>query len=214
MSYGDPYATVEELEARLNSTEPVGSGDLSEFERILDAASRAVEAFTGRQFNRDVEGEEPTTRRYRPVDPERVAVDDFYTLDDLVVEVNGSPWEVTDVDARPWNGIYRGEMGWPFFDLFAVSPKLWPPSWPRNRRPSVTVTAHWGWASVPEAIRLATLDVAAVMIRNSDVSGVIQSETIADYSVTFADRGSGSGSDVPVELQRAVPYRRIRFGVA
>lgn len=201
---GDPYASVFELEERL------GRADDGTFAFLLDAASRAVESFTGRQFNRDT-GDTPTAteRRFRAVDPERVPVDDFHTTTDLAIEVNGTVWAVTDVDPRPWDGVYRGMTGWPYFDLIAVGR-----SFPPGRRAKVAMTAHWGWAAVPEGIVQATLDVAEVMsFGGGSGGGVVRSKAIDGYSVSYSVPEMAS-SYAPPELAKAEPYRRVRFGVA
>jgi hypothetical protein len=206
MALGDPYATPDELEVRL------GRDDDGSFERLLDAASRAVESFTRRQFNRADEYD-LLPRRFRALDRTRVAVDDFHTLDDLVVEVNGSPWDVTRyIDARPWDGVVGGMVDWPYSDLFAVN-RIFP--W--SRRALVTVTAWWGWAEVPSAIIEATLDVAEVMslTMTNAQSGTIRSEAIGGYSISYAlPQNLVGNGNVPAELVKAVPYRRKRFGVA
>lgn len=132
-------------------------------------------------------------------------MDDFHTTTNLAISVNGTSWNVTDVEPRPWNGTYEGMTGWPYFDLLTVS-KTWPP----NRTPKVTVTAHWGWAAVPEAIRQATLDVAEVISYGS--GGLIRAETMGTYSVAYAV--PQAGMDTPPELSKAAPYRRKTFGVA
>lgn len=205
MALGDAYATVTDLEARL------GSPDDGTYEALLDAASRAVEAFTRRQFNR---ADEATPRRFRAVDTRRLPTDDFHTVTDLAVEVDGTAWDVADVDPRPWNGIVGGVSGWPFFDLFAVGRY-----WPWSRRAPVTVTARWGWAAVPEGIRQTTLNVAASVASSastSDEAGQVKSMSIDGYSVSYA-AGDGSTRTALVDLATfslADPYRRKRFGVA
>lgn len=203
MALGDPYAQPPELEARLNRCNDGWFAD------VIDAASRAVEAFTRRQFNR---AEEASARRFRAVDPARLPVDDFHTTSGLVVAVDGVTWGSGDVDPRPWNGIVNGQPGWPFFDLFAVDR-----SWPWSRRATVTVTARWGWPAVPEGIRQATLDVATVMLAGvgGETSGPVRAESIDGYSVSYqvAELASGDGS-VPPELRKAIPYRRRQWGVA
>lgn len=205
MALGDPYATPEQLADRLG-------GEVSDsYERIVDAASRAVESFTRRQFNRD-DDEYATPRRYRALDRERVAVDDFHTLDDLVVEVNGTLWDPSWIDARPWDGIRQGQIAWPYSDLFAINR-----SFPWSRRALITVWAHWGWSEVPAGIVEATLDVAEMMsvALTSGQGGPIRSETIGGYSVSFAIPSMGAGTaDVPPEFIKALPFRRKVFGVA
>lgn len=210
MAFGDAYATVAQLETRL------GTSDDGSFARILDAASRTVEHFTRRQFNRD-DDEYGESRRYRALDPERVAVDDFHTLDGLAVEVNGTLWDPANIDARPWNAgvVLHGYIDWPyelpFSDLFAINRRF-----PWSRRGLITVTAQWGWSAVPSGITEATLDVAEVMtLAVTSGGGTISSERMGDYSVSFAaPLSDATSADVPRELRKAVPFRRKVFGVA
>lgn len=209
MALGDPYATPEQLAARLGAE--LGDPEDENRLRVLDAASRAVESFTRRQFNRD-DDEYTTPRRFRALDRERVAVDDFYTLEDLLVEVNGTLWDPSWIDARPWDGIRQGQIDWPYSDLFAIGR-----SFPWSRRALVTVSAHWGWAEVPAGIVEATLDVAEMMslALTTGTGGPIRSETVAGYSVSFAIPTMRAGdTTVPPELIKALPFRRKVFGVA
>ena len=209
MALGDPYASPQQLADRLG-------GEVNDsYWRIVDAASRAVESFTRRQFNRDDDDDEyATPRRFRALDRERVAVDDFYTLEDLAVEVNGTPWDLSSIDARPWDGIRQGQISWPYSDLFAINR-----SFPWSRRAKITVWARWGWAEVPAGIAEATLDVAEVMSYALTAGkGAIRSETIGGYSVSFATPSMGSGmsgaESVAPEYIKALPFRRKVFGVA
>jgi hypothetical protein len=146
---------------------------------------------------------------FRAVDPERLPVDDFYTLTDFEVVVGTTTLDPDDVDHRPWNGIVNGQEGWPFFDLFRVGG-----FWPYSRRAKIQVTAKWGWAAVPSAIIQATLDVASVMSYGVGTEPSLRkSEQLGDHMVTLSDP-TLTAVGVPVELASAVPYRRKRFGVA
>jgi hypothetical protein len=207
MALGDPYASVAELEARL------GSSDDGTFAALLDAASRAVEAFTRRQFN---DAGSATARVYRAVDPWRLPVDDFSTTTGLVVATDGTAWDAADYEERPYNGIVDGQTGWPYFDLIAVN-RTWPF---KGRRHTVSVTAQWGWAAVPEGIKQTTLNVAAALPRDGSGtgsgSGQVASESIDGYSVSYVN-SDGSPATAVVALSTfslAEPYRRKRFGVA
>jgi hypothetical protein len=207
MALGDAYATTGDLAARLNDSEL----DEAALSALLDAASRHVEAYTRRQFNSE---ESSSTRRYRALDRERLAVDDFYTTMDLAVEVDGTVWDSADYDPRPWDGVVYGRIEWPFSDLFAVGR-----NWPTHnfRRATIEVTARWGWESVPEAIKQATLDVAEIMSVGAGVASggsFVVSERIGDVSVGFGTPRVDLGhKDVPRALVKAAPYRRKVFGV-
>jgi hypothetical protein len=201
MAYGDPYASVIDLETRLGQT------DNGTFADLLDTASRAIESFTRRQFNKSSTA---TARRFRALDPERLPVDDFYTLTGLVISVNGTAWVLTDVEARPPDGIVNGQSGWPFSDLLTVA-RTWPP----GRRAKVTVTAKWGWTAVPEGIRQATLDLAEITsYGGGGGSGVVRAEAIDGYSVSYGVPTLTGDAAIPAEFVKAAPYRRARFGIA
>lgn len=201
MAIGDPYANALDLEHR------VGSQNSMMFDAVLDAASRAVESFTGRQFNKT---ETASPRRFGAVTSSRLVVDDFHTTDDLVVEVGGDVWPLDRVDLHPWDGVVNGVPGWPYYELHTLGR-----SWPRRRRTSIVITAQWGWADVPEAIRQATLDVAAVMSFGVGTgAGPVRSEAIDGYSVSYKTPELDGGDHVPPELAKAAPYRRRRFGIA
>jgi hypothetical protein len=201
VAIGDPYVFVAELELKL------GKPDDGTYSDIASAASRAVELFTGRQFNRT---ETASPRSFRAVDGVRLPVDDFWTTTDLAVDVDGTAWNVADVDPRPWDGVHNGQPGWPFFDLFTVNG-----SWPyatRGRRALVTVTAKWGWEAVPEPIRQATLDVA--QDAQSGALGTVKSESLDGISVSYGSFqwkpsdlvGLVSGN--PAAFVKATPYVR------
>lgn len=207
MALGDAYATPEDLVDR------TGTPDDGSYAALLDTASRMVETFTGRQFNKAADDDYPTERRFRALDPERLPVDDFYTLDGLSVVVDGVEWIVDqDYEPRPFDGVVNGQSGWPFFDLMSVA-RYWPVG---RRRATIEVAAHWGWASVPTAIVESTLRLARVLwdTSSSGESGRIKSETISGYSVSYQLPDLDATLDVPPELMLAVPYRRKRFGVA
>lgn len=203
MAIGLIYATPEELEARL------GRAADDSFWMLLEAASRRVEAYCGRQFNKETAA---TQRRFRASDPERVRVDDFHTLTGLEVEVDGTVWDSSYYEPRPYDGVHNGEPGWPFFDLLSVNR-----FWPMSRRPTIYVTAQWGWPAVPMGVAEATLDVAAAMAAGGGASsGIVSRESIDNYSVSYAGAGTGLtvGSRVPSLLAKAEPYRRKRLGAA
>lgn len=207
---GDPYITVADL------AQATGETDDGTFTDIVNAVSRAIELFTGRQFNR---AEVATARRFRAVDWCRVAVDDFWTTDGLLFDIDGSSsWDVTDVDPRPWDGIHKGQPGWPFFDLFTVDRFL--PTRAFRRRAIVNVTAQWGWESVPSAASRAALALA-VDDQSDGSSGPVKAEQIGQYSVSYQSLTldhDDLASLVDLNTRAAAllsPYRRVSpFGIA
>lgn len=194
MALGDPYATTPELEARL------GSDPSWSHPQLLDAASRRVEQFCHRQFNKTATA---TARTFRPVDDGLTIVDDFHTVTGLVVAVDGdgdgvfeTVWTTADYQLEPANGVVGGEAGWPFWLLRAVNR-----SFPWRTRNTVSVTAQWGWLAVPEGVREATLAVAEDM--HSKSPGRVRSEAIDGYSTSYVVDDEMLGP-----FETAGPYRR------
>lgn len=157
MAIGDPYATVADLVQRIGKPDDGTYGD------VLQAGAKAIELFAERQFNKEVVA---TSRRFRAVDPIRLPVDDFHTVTGLVVDVDGTILDPAEVDPRPWDGVFKGQSGWPFFDLFRVT-GCWS-SKALRRRAVVTVTAQWGWDAVPETVKNANLILAHRYYRRKD----------------------------------------------
>jgi len=158
VALGDPYAQLYELKNRLGITDNVHDDDLTE---KLAGASREVEDHTSRQFN---DAGEVSARVYVPTSRCLAEVDDFHTIAGLIIETDESDtgsydltWATTDYQLEPLNGIVDGQIGWPFYDIKAVASKYFP----FGRRAGLRVTAQWGWASVPDPVKDATLILAA-----------------------------------------------------
>lgn len=165
MALGDPYATVLELKNRLGVDD---EADDTKLDNALRAASTGINSFTGRQFNKDAVA---TARRYRAETYRKVVVDDFHATTGLVVATDegdtgtfGTAWSATDYDLEPLNGVVDGEPGWPYRKVRAVNSRWFP----CGRRPTVQITAQWGWAAVPEDVHEACLISAVEMFKLKD----------------------------------------------
>jgi hypothetical protein len=155
MALGANYATLTDLKTRLDLTR---NQDTDQLTAALTAASRGVEKFCNRQFNTVAA---PTARKFRPASHSRCIVDDFQTIttlktDDSDSGTPGVTWTATDYELTPLNGIVDGESGWPYWRIEAVGSRCFP----RFRRATVEVTALWGWAAPPAAVKEATLIAA------------------------------------------------------
>lgn len=157
MAIGDAYITVDELKSYIQFEEHFASRD-SELEAAAMAASEKVEQCCDRQFNR---ADVASTRLYRPTQGGRLLVDDFWTTDDLVVELDGQVW--SQVVLHPVNGTMNGRPGWPFYE---IRPGRSEPSFPQGYE--VEVTAKWGWSEVPGPVVAATKVLAAQLFKLSD----------------------------------------------
>ncbi len=166
MALGDPYATLAELKLRLSISDTVDDSKLTD---ALAAASRGVEKYCGRQFNKQTGA---TARLFYPCNSLVSDVDDLWTSASLVVATDpadtgtwATTWTTTEYQLYPFDGVVDGETGWPFYRVNAVSGKLFP-VW--TMRPSVQVTAQWGWAAVPALVKEATLVAAEETFKLKD----------------------------------------------
>ena len=164
---GDTYATLDELKDRL-SVEVSDTLDDSELQAALASASREIEAYCRRQFN---DAGTVSARVFSPLSGSLVRVDDLHTADGLVVAtdedgdgVYETTWSSTDYQLEPLDGVVDGVPGWPYSRIRAAGYRCFPTS----RRPSVQVTARWGWSAVPAPVKEACLLIAAEAFKLKD----------------------------------------------
>lgn len=202
MALGDTYVTLLALKDRLGD---VGNDDDDVLQGALDAASRGIEKFCGRQFNN---ADAATARVYRPDTSCRVDVDDFHTTVGLIVETDegdsgvfGSTWTSGQYELSPLNGIVDGETGWPYSKVRAVSSRYFP----CGRRATVRVTANWGWDEVPAAVKESCLVAAVEIFKLKD----------APFGVGgYTDFGIIRVRDNPFTARMLAPYQRHTVMVA
>lgn len=160
--------------AALKSYVGIGASDVTRDDQLddaINAASRAVEHFCGRQF---YDAGSATARTFAPEERYWLAVDDFHTTTGLVIktdEDDDGTFEITwtSSDYELDTTVKSGTTGWPYTRLRAVGDYIFPtPTANSSRRFTVQVTARWGWAAVPEPVRQATLQVAAELYRRKD----------------------------------------------
>lgn len=165
MALGDNYATTTELKSRLNI--PVDNTDYEpELDDALNSASREIERFTNRQFNRV---ETATPREFEPwVAVDYIWITDFWTRDDLVIKTdeNGTGvfstvWAATDYELYPRNNQEFGVDGFPYYKILPARNHLFPRPIRGEPRGTLQVTAKWGWEAVPAQVKLAALSLAA-----------------------------------------------------
>lgn len=163
MALGDPYATLDQLKARLRITD---DGDDVRLTEALTSASQGIETVCERQFN---DAGAVSARTYRPEHHHLVHVDDFHTTIGLVVktaQADGTfttTWAAGDYELEPLDGIVGGVPGWPWWTIRAITQRF-----PCSRRASVQVTARWGWATIPSAVTDACLIVAEEIFKLPD----------------------------------------------
>lgn len=194
---GDDYATLAELKARLGVTD---TNEDTPLQSALTAASRAVEDHCGRVFTTTGT---PVARVYWPTDDTCQRVDDILTLSGLVVKtdedddgVYETTWTLTtDYVAAPHNALTDGK---PVTRLSAVGSRCFPVG---TLRPTVEVTAVYGWAAVPEPVKHATLLLAARLFRRKDTPEGVAGGN--DFGVVRISRWED-----PDVVMRLAPLRR------
>ncbi len=168
MAWRPAYATSTQLRDYLR----IGDGDDdTRISGVLEAASRAVDRHCHRQFGK-VDAAE--LRRYSAVldrsashqrpglDRPRwiIDIDDVHTTTDLAVVIRTA--SVTTYTLEPINAAAEGRP-WETLIIDATSGIR-----PYGEPHEVYVTAQYGWASVPVAVREATLLQAARLFKRQD----------------------------------------------
>lgn len=165
MALGDNYHTLAELKTRLGISDSTEDAALN---AASSSASRNIEKYCRRQFN---DAGSATARTYWPLSRYVVLVDDFHTTSGLQVATDVDDdgtyetiWATTDYINEPVDGIRDGVTGWPYWKITAVESYVFYD----YRRPSVQVTARWGWAAVPAPVKEASLALAEEIFKMKD----------------------------------------------
>ena len=200
-----PYAHSHDLAAwlRLDKSE----WNQPELVYCVEAASRAIDKATGRQFGRVGS---PQTRRFTPTwfkDRWIIDVDDLMD-DDLTIEVDNdqdgiAEAEITAYTLTPVNAAPQGRP-WTSVEILPVSAVK-----PNGLPHSVHVTATWGWTTVPREIRLACLIHAARLYeRRNNIGGPLNRKRVDDVELGWAT--DTLDADV---MAIVAPFRRWWAGV-
>lgn len=171
MTITNGYTTLAALKTSLGISD---STDDTELELAVEAASRQIDAHCGRGRKFWQDGT-VVARVYRPAQAKVVVVDDISTLTGLVVKVDTSDdgtfdttltistdFQVEPVNAAaeypvlPWTQIRLLDGTMSSFTRLA------------SGRPSVQVTAKFGWSAVPEAVERATVIQARNIFKAPD----------------------------------------------
>jgi len=180
MAITNGYCTQNELKSFIGIP-TTDTADDSMLDDAVNAASRQIDAFCGRYFYADGSA---TARKFFTDDLYRLRVDDISTTTGLVVKYDDDDdgtYEVTvawnQSQVLPINGIAGGITNSPYYviELISDGSNEWPLDYSSNR-PRAEITANWGYPSVPEQIRQATLMLASELfaMRNAPlgVAGV------------------------------------------
>lgn len=209
MALGDKYATLVALKSYLKIEDTADDDELND---ALNNASRNIEKFCGRQFN---DAGSASARVYYPESWRVAAVDDFSTTTGLVVKTDEgddgtfeTTWAAADYQVEPLNGVVDGETGWPYNRICSTGTRWFPgpvAGYVVSYRPSVEITARWGWTAVPAPVKQACLIIAAETFRLKE----------APFGVAgYGEFGVVRVRDNPMAASRLAPYRRNPVMVA
>jgi hypothetical protein len=185
----DAYATAAEYRDRTTKTDT--GDDAGVITPLLAAVSRLIDRETGRFFTKDAAA---VARVYEGGGLTRLYIDDVATVSGLVVKVDlNGDYDYADTDetltkdTHFWIGPVNAEDGsepkpYRYLDIVPNNGRL--SVWPAQLR-AVEVTAQFGWAAVPGAIKEATILVAREM-RDLQESGMTLSLQAIDQAVNLA----------------------------
>ena len=149
-------------------------------ELACSAATQMIQQYCQRQFTTD---DSASARVFTPESWDLVFTEDFYTTTSLVIQSDpgldgtwSQTWTTADYQLEPLNQETYGEA-WPYHTIRAIN-SLWFPQ--DYGRVTVKVTAKWGWAAVPSAVKQAAILQAITIFKSAD----------APFGATpFADTG-------------------------
>ena len=200
------YATLAEVKAAARITDSI---DDSLLETAIESSSRDIDAYTERVFFNT--GATAVTRIYIPENIFLLETDDIISVTSIKTDTTGESlfdqtWASTDYQLEPLNGL-AGGIATPFTRVRAVGDYLWPIYEPRDinaGQASVQIVARFGFASIPAAIKQATiLSSLRAYKRYESPTGVL------GYS---SEMGAIRIGRLDPDVERLVqPYRKIRF---
>ena len=205
MAIVNGYATLSDVKAAARITDTIDDGLL---EMAIESSSRDIDAYTERVFFST--GATAVARVYIPQDIYLVETDDIISVTTLKSDSTGNgtfdiTWAAKDYQLEPLNGL-AGGISTPATRIRAIGDYLWPVYEPRNvnsNQASVQVTGVFGFASIPSAIKQATiLSSLRAYKRYESPTGVLG----------FSDMGVVRVGRLDPDVERLIqPYRKIRF---
>lgn len=200
------YATLSDVKAAARITDSI---DDSLLELAIESASREIDSYCERVFYNT--GATAVSRVYIPQDIFVVETDDIIEVTSIKSDTNGDgtfdlTWQASDYQLEPLNGI-AGGITTPFTRIRAVGDYLWPVYEPRNinaNQASVEVTARFGFASIPTAVKQATiLSALRQYKRYESPTGVLGFSDIGVVRV---------GTKLDPDVERMISaYRKVRM---
>jgi hypothetical protein len=199
MAITNGYATLEDVKAALRITDSI---DDSLLETSIESASRMIDGYTARTFS----NAGTAVRNFAATDGINLIIDDAITITQVAStdEVGDSYtiWDTNDYQLEPLNSRSDG-LFMSFTHIRAVGTYAWPYL---DQQALVRITGTWGFASIPTAIKQATIIQSSRLFKRLDSPlGVIGMGDLGQIRVSRY-------LDADVE-QLAMPFRIMRhFG--
>lgn len=161
MAITNGYASLNEVKAALKIIDGL---DDSQLEMAIESASRLIDGYAGRYFY----NAGTATKNFAADDQWVTQIDDLQSITELAttnqIGDNYTAWSATDYQLEPLNGRVDGLTS-PYTRIRAVNQYVFPFY---NGQALVKVTGVWGWASVPIAIKQATILQASRIFKRLD----------------------------------------------
>ena len=195
------YCTLAELKAALRVQDAL---DDSLLELAIESASREIDGYCERMFY-STSG----TRVYAPTNVYYLTTDDIVSVTTLKSSSDGvtynTTWSASDYQLEPLNGV-AGGLVTPYTRIRAVGNYLMP-AWAAGTlyalESSMQVVGVFGWASVPTAIRQATVILAMRIFKRLD----------APLGMITNDMGSMRVGRFDPDVEALVmPFRKVSAG--
>lgn len=145
-------------------------GDSAALSAAAAAACRNVRGWCGRSFDVVTAATTASARYFHVVSATELLIDDCTEITAVATDsADAGTWATslttTDYYAAPVGGLAAdGSTGWPYTSLLGRNGYRFSTT-TNVTIPAVKVTAKWGWATLPDDVRLATLMVGAELFK-------------------------------------------------
>lgn len=162
MAIENGYMTLEQYKSELEIED---FQDDAKIERVIEAASRAIDVITWRRFFTTAEDE---SRYYTAVDANRIYTDDIISITTLKTDEDGDrtyerTWAITDYDLMPYNASLNGE---PYTWIETAPNGSY--AFPTNRK-GIQIAGKFGWSSTaPAQIYQACMMASQRLLKRKD----------------------------------------------
>jgi len=199
MAITNGYATLVDVKAALRITDNL---DDTLLETAIESASRMIDSYTARTFS----NAGTAVRNFAATDALNLIIDDAISVTTVqsTDEIGDTytTWTANDYQLEPLNSRSDG-LYMPYTGIRAVNDYTWPVV---DQQALCRITAVWGWAAVPTAIKQATIIQSSRLFKRLDSPlGVLGMGDLGQIRVSrYLD---------PDVEQLAMPFRIMRnFG--